>query len=431
MRTLSRALFLSGLVAIVTSLGGLHASQNNYSFTGTFRFPWLVAFLLITALLAYGLAVPDRGGVAQGARRALIAMLGSIGAISAAQLVLGTSLLPRSVLLGASLMVPALGAITSAVASAGQRQQAARDRVLAIVSIPEAHRLRGDLEAGLERELTLVRTVAAQEVGAGLDSLVSETRASILVLGKDAAEDGDIIDQAAALHATGLRIRPLLAFYEEWVGKLPVSELRRSALLFDISDVHGTLYQRSSRALDITVAILALPVLLVGLPFVVVGNLLGNRGPLFFRQSRVGRDGSHFDILKLRTMTPGTSSSEWTAEGDARITSFGQVLRGSHIDELPQLINILQGELSIVGPRPEQPHYVEKLRESIPFYELRHVVQPGLTGWAQVNYRYGNTEFDALEKLQFEFYYLRHQSLWLDLRIMARTLQSVIGRRGH
>ncbi|MEZ5343605.1 MAG: sugar transferase, partial [Acidimicrobiales bacterium] len=295
----------------------------------------------------------------------------------------------------------------------------------------EAEQLRHDLAGGLRRQVTLVNTVSPSVDSLDIKSFVTEADASVLVLGRQAAGTDTIIDQAARLHADGLRVRLLLTFYEEWVGKLPISELQRSSFLFDISDVHRTRYRRMARVMDIAASLLIWPFFLLVLPIVFVGNLIGNRGPLFFRQPRVGKAGAEFQIVKLRTMTPGSESTEWTSDADDRITRFGQILRRSHIDELPQLINILRGDISVVGPRPEQPHYVEQLKASIPFYDLRHIVQPGLTGWAQVNYGYGNTTMDALEKLQYEFYYLRHPSLWLDLQIVARTLQSVIGRKGR
>jgi len=164
-----------------------------------------------------------------------------------------------------------------------------------------------------------------------------------------------------------------------------------------------------------------------------VANLVGNRGPLLYRQERIGKNGTPFAILKFRTMRPAQpgDSTDWTGELDPRITRFGHVLRRSHLDELPQVLNILRGELSVVGPRPEQPHYVEELSEKLPFYAMRHLVRPGLTGWAQVKYGYAGDERDALEKLQYEFFYLRRQSVGLDLRIVGRTLRSVIGGDGR
>jgi lipopolysaccharide/colanic/teichoic acid biosynthesis glycosyltransferase len=152
---------------------------------------------------------------------------------------------------------------------------------------------------------------------------------------------------------------------------------------------------------------------------------------LLFRQVRVGKEGVPFTILKFRTMrSDATDDGTWTAPDDHRITPFGRFLRRSHVDELPQAWNILRGELSIVGPRPEQPRYVEELTDKLPFYSLRHLVRPGLTGWAQVKYGYAGDHQDALEKLQYEFFYLRHQGLALDARVLLRTLRSMTGGSG-
>jgi lipopolysaccharide/colanic/teichoic acid biosynthesis glycosyltransferase len=152
---------------------------------------------------------------------------------------------------------------------------------------------------------------------------------------------------------------------------------------------------------------------------------------LLYLQPRVGRNGSTFRVVKFRTMRPRSGGGEWTGERDPRVTSFGRWLRRTHLDELPQVLNIVRGDLSTVGPRPEQPRYVQELIDKIPFYDLRHRVRPGLTGWAQVKYAYGASDADAMEKLQYEFFYLRHQSLALDLRILGRTVRSVVGHTGR
>ena len=168
-------------------------------------------------------------------------------------------------------------------------------------------------------------------------------------------------------------------------------------------------------------------------PVVVVGDLVANRGPLIYRQERVGRDGTTFRILKFRTMRPtgpDVIDADWTAVDDPRVTRFGRLLRATHLDELPQVVNILRGELSVVGPRPEQPRYVTELASSLPFYGLRHLVRPGLTGWAQVKYGYAGDQQDAMEKLQYDFFYLRNQSVRFDVRIIGRTLRSVVGSQG-
>jgi lipopolysaccharide/colanic/teichoic acid biosynthesis glycosyltransferase len=194
--------------------------------------------------------------------------------------------------------------------------------------------------------------------------------------------------------------------------------------------VHHETYQRISRLLDILLGSALLLLLVLAVPIVLIGNVLGNRGPLFYRQERIGRNNEAFAILKFRTMKPDNSRSVWTSDGDPRITQFGSILRRLHIDELPQAINILRGELAFVGPRPEQVHYVEMLSNAIPLYPFRHSIRPGLTGWAQVNYRYGSTIEDARVKLEYDLYYLRHQGLAIDLIIVAKTLRNVLGMRG-
>jgi lipopolysaccharide/colanic/teichoic acid biosynthesis glycosyltransferase len=171
--------------------------------------------------------------------------------------------------------------------------------------------------------------------------------------------------------------------------------------------------------------------LAVAVPLVALVDLFGNRGPLFYSQPRVGKDGEVFTIHKFRTMRPGNGSANWTEANDPRLGKVGRMLRRLHVDELPQMWNVLRHDLSIVGPRPEQPHYVEVLAKTIPFYDLRHLVRPGITGWAQINYDYGASDIDALEKLQYEFYYLRHQSMSLDLQIIGRTLRAIFEGRAR
>jgi lipopolysaccharide/colanic/teichoic acid biosynthesis glycosyltransferase len=200
--------------------------------------------------------------------------------------------------------------------------------------------------------------------------------------------------------------------------------------MFDIGEVHRQRYGRFKRVVDVAVALVGLVPLALVTPFVLVGNAVGNRGPLLFRQVRVGRNGVEFSILKFRSMVDD-DSGRWTDSADPRVTPFGRVLRRTHLDELPQVWNILRGDLSVVGPRPEQPKYVAELSEKLPFYNLRHLVRPGLTGWAQVKYGYASTETDALEKLQYEFYYLRHQRMSLDARIIARTVRHVVRGSGR
>ncbi len=257
--------------------------------------------------------------------------------------------------------------------------------------------------------------------------------ATVIVLGRAAQVEDDIVAQASMLHEEGVRVRTMSLFYEEWLGKLPIGELERVSLLFDIGELHAAGYARVKRLLDLALATVGLLALAAVTPFVLVGDLIANRGPLMFRQPRTGRGGVPFEILKFRTMrsTSDDDASDWTAADDARVTRFGHFLRRTHLDELPQVVNVLRGELSVVGPRPEQPQVVTELVDKLPFYRLRHLVRPGLTGWAQVKFPYAGNEAETLEKLQYEFYYLRRQSLGLDLRIVSRTLRTVIGGQGR
>ena len=250
--------------------------------------------------------------------------------------------------------------------------------------------------------------------------------ATVVVLEPDSLLDERIVNQAAELHLTGMRVRSRLLFYEDWLGKIPVEDLARTSLFFDISQVHFVAYGRFKRVVDIAAGLVGSIVLVILLPLVALGDLVANRGPLLYRQTRVGRHGHEFTIYKFRTMHESPGGADWTSHDDPRVTRFGRFLRASHLDELPQVVNILKGDLSIVGPRPEQPRYVVELATKLPFYELRHSVRPGLTGWAQVKYGYAGDETDAREKLQYDFYYLGHQSIRFDLVILGRTVRTIV-----
>jgi len=473
MRRLARPLLALGTVVGVLAMAKAHAVRHGYDFTGSSRFTWSLAYIALLALASYGAGLPD---VVRNRRAAFSAAVGATAVaaigISLVQLAAGSALLPRFVVFGTpSLLVPFYVAC-AAVALDGRAHDGQRDRVVAVTGLDEGLNLEDELGdhfddggrnhghrrtgSGPERPAVLVRTISPAEAaghGIGDQPLVDAVVASgatALVLDRAAQADESIVVQAARLHETGVRVRTLSLFYDEWLGKLPVAELERIALMFDIGELHRARYGRMKRMLDATAAAAGLLAMVVVTPLVLVGNRIANRGPLFYRQSRVGKNGTGFEILKFRTMRPdsptaptagssggheaGTTApiaSEWTATDDPRITPFGAWLRRSHLDELPQVVNILRGELSVVGPRPEQPQYVEELTGKIPFYSLRHLVRPGLTGWAQVKFPYGASEADAFEKLQYEFYYLRHQGLAIDLRIIGRTLRTVVGRGGR
>lgn len=430
-----------GTAGIVLALGKVHAQFiGDYDFTGSSRFAWALAYIAVLCVVAYGAGLPDlpRNKRAAVASSVASAAGGALG-VSLLQLFTGDALLPRFVVFGTALLVTAWYLLVVELASGGRTRAAERDRALFVGGAEAAQLLARDIDVSPERPVVLVRTMAVSEARSTSDrsrpllEQVLAERATVVVLDRDAQADENIVGQAATLHEEGTRIRTLSLFYEQWLGKLPISELERVSMLFDIGEVHRARYGRVKRLFDLVLALAGAVALIAVLPVVLVGNLLGNRGSLFYHQARVGKGGSTFQIHKFRTMraVSEVEAGQWTAVGDPRVTRFGAVLRRSHLDELPQVVNILRGDLSVVGPRPEQPQYVAELVKKLPFYALRHLVRPGLTGWAQVKYGYAGDERDALEKLQYEFYYLRRQGVMFDLRIIGRTVRSVLGSQGQ
>lgn len=439
MRRAARLLVYVGTAAIVLELAKYHASRiadPPYDFTDSFRFAWSLTYVTVLCVAAYGLGLPDlarRWRSAIGLSVAAAAV--GAGAISAFQLALGSALLPRFVVFGTAVLVVPWYVACAALSSGVRLRDESRDRVFLVAGPEDAAALTRELGHHPERPARLSASMSPEEAHSDgddpLTAAVLAARPSVVVLGRGAQDDETIVHQAAALHESGIRVRTLSLFYEEWLGKMPLPELERMALMFDIGELHRARYGRVKRAVDVCVAVPWLAVLAVAYLCVLIGNLAANRGPTLFRQVRVGRWERPFTIYKFRTMRPDSEATAWTAADDPRVTPFGRLLRRTHLDELPQAVNLLRGDISLVGPRPEQVHYVEALTEKIPFYRLRHLVRPGITGWAQVKYAYGASEIDAMEKLQYEFYYLRHQGFALDARIVGRTLRSVVGRGGR
>jgi lipopolysaccharide/colanic/teichoic acid biosynthesis glycosyltransferase len=429
----ARGVLYMGTVFTVLGFGKIHAAfVGGYDFTASSRFAWAVGYAAVLALAAYAVGLPD---VTRGSRRSLTAAFAACGvaavAMSLLELVTGAQL-PRFVVLSSAAVLVPFYALCGLLSAGGRERQEERERIVVVAAEEDALALMHDITDSPERPATVVWALRHNDEETLLEA-ATNTRATVVVLDRAAQVDEHIVAQAALLHSRGVRIRTLSLFYDEWLGKLPLAELERLSLMFDIQELHSAMYARVKRLLDLAVGVAGLVALAMVTPFVIVANALGNRGPLLYRQERVGKGDRHFTMLKFRTMlaaAPGAPTA-WTTEDDPRITPFGRWLRRTHLDELPQVVNILRGDLTLVGPRPEQPGYVDDLSEKIPFYALRHIVRPGLTGWAQVKYAYGASAFDALEKLQYEFYYLRHQSLSLDLRIVVRTLRHVIGRDGR
>lgn len=241
------------------------------------------------------------------------------------------------------------------------------------------------------------------------------------------------MDKLLDMKLDGVTFDHLTSVYEEYTGKIAVENLRPSWLIFSPGFNKGPGLLASKRILDLVAAGLGL---VLALPLVLITALavrLTSRGSIFYEQQRVGQHGRVFTVHKFRSMYEDAEAQTgpvWAVKNDSRITPVGGVLRRSRLDEIPQLWNVLKGDMSLVGPRPERPEFVQQLTKEIPFYGQRHAVRPGLTGWAQVRYTYGASVEDALEKLQYDLFYIKNLSIALDLFIMVSTIKTVLLRKG-
>ncbi|VAW88300.1 FIG071646: Sugar transferase [hydrothermal vent metagenome] len=233
---------------------------------------------------------------------------------------------------------------------------------------------------------------------------------------------------------SGVEVIDLVTFLEKQTGKINVHEINPSGLIFADGYSHTVLKPVSKRLVDIVISVI---ILLVSLPVMMMAALAiwiesGCKGSVFYSQIRVGAGGRKFSIYKFRSMIIDAekNGAQYAEEKDSRITKIGHFIRKSRIDELPQLINVLRGEMSFVGPRPERPEFVEQLKKKIPYYNLRHSLKPGITGWAQICYPYGANDEDSMQKLQFDLYYMKNYSIFLDLSVIFQTVSVILWRKG-
>jgi sugar transferase (PEP-CTERM system associated) len=267
-------------------------------------------------------------------------------------------------------------------------------------------------------------------------SLVEKSQADQIVVAIDNKRHGFPSEQLMKCKLAGIEVVDIVSFYERELGKIMINWISPSWFIYADGFQHGDWWRRAKRLSDILVSLI---LILISLPIIclVAATIWlesGGRGPIFYRQIRVGQYGKIFELLKFRSMQINAESdgkAQWAQKNDNRVTRIGRWLRRSRLDELPQVINVLKGEMSFVGPRPERPEFVSELEKIIPFYQERHVVKPGITGWAQVCYPYGATEKDALEKLQYDLYYVKNSSLFLDFVILLQTAEVILWGKGR
>jgi sugar transferase (PEP-CTERM system associated) len=235
------------------------------------------------------------------------------------------------------------------------------------------------------------------------------------------------------LRMQGVKIEEATSWLEKISGKIEVENLYPSWLVYGEGFRRSTAFILVRRAISIVISSIGLIFSLPLLPLIMLAIRLDSKGPVFYTQTRVGKGGRLFKVVKFRTMrqdAEAASGPKWAGDNDPRITHVGKFLRSSRLDEIPQLWCVLKGDMAFVGPRPERPEFIEWLSKEIPYYNVRHMVRPGLTGWAQVKYKYGSTVEDSREKLQYDLFYIKNASIGLDLLIMFQTVKTVLLRRG-
>jgi len=222
-------------------------------------------------------------------------------------------------------------------------------------------------------------------------------------------------------------------FYENLTKKVPIEMIDEIWFLENFSRSEKRIEEVLKRGFDIFFSAIGILITVVLLPLIALAIKIDSPGPIFYTQKRVGKDGKIFNLYKFRTMKIDAEKEgpRWAEENDERVTKVGYFLRRTHLDELPQAISIFRGDLSLVGPRPERPEFTSILQKEIPYYNIRTLVKPGITGWAQLNFSYGNSIEDAKEKLQYDFYYIKNRSFFLDLGIILKTAKIVLFAKGQ
>jgi exopolysaccharide biosynthesis polyprenyl glycosylphosphotransferase len=232
----------------------------------------------------------------------------------------------------------------------------------------------------------------------------------------------------------GVDVYNVTSFYEQITNKIPVEYIEHSWFLENLAEHSKKLYEITKRFSDIAIAIIGLIVAIPLTPFIALAVKLGSSGPIIFKQKRIGKNGKPFLAMKFRSMVEDAekNGAEWAQKNDPRVTKFGSFMRKSRLDEIPQLINILRGEMSLIGPRPERPEFVEVLEKEIPFFKERLLVKPGLAGWAQLyGPAYGGSKKESLDKIKYDLYYIKNRSLILDLSILFKTIKVVFDGKGQ
>jgi len=296
-----------------------------------------------------------------------------------------------------------------------------------------AYRIIGFIDDDASRIGERIVNPAIVGTPADIDRLIARHHIDRIVVGLSDRRGKLPVEELLRAKMAGVRVEDATTTYERVTGKILIDDLRPSWLIFSDGFRVSHLTRLVKRTIDLTLALVMAIVALPLMAFTALIVWLDDGGPVLYRQERVGENGRTFVLSKFRSMRKDAESGGqpiWAKDGDDRVTRVGLFLRMTRLDELPQLWNVIRGDMSFVGPRPERPFFVEQLSRAIPFYQQRHAVKPGLTGWAQVKYRYGSSLEDAMEKLRYDLYYIKHLSVFFDLTIVFDTVKVVLFRKG-
>ncbi|MBI2677137.1 MAG: sugar transferase [Candidatus Yanofskybacteria bacterium] len=277
-------------------------------------------------------------------------------------------------------------------------------------------------------ELEIIRNINQ------LRERVEQREINTIIISPEAYKIPRMIEILYQLLQKKINFYPLSGFYEKIAHKILLDNLDQLWFLENLSEGGRKMYESGKRISDIFFSLLFGAFALALSPLIALAIKMNSKGPILFKQTRIGQLGKKFEIIKFRTMIVNAeekTGAVWAQENDPRVTKVGRFLRRTRLDELPQLWNILKGEMSFVGPRAERPEFHEQLKNGVPFYEERYLIKPGLTGWAQIQYRYGSSVKDAAEKLQYDLFYIKHRSLALDFSITLKTANIVVRQAGR
>ncbi len=268
----------------------------------------------------------------------------------------------------------------------------------------------------------------------GLEQTIKQERIDAIIISPEAYQTAEIINIFYKSLEQKISFFNLSSFYEQLTGKVPLGTINQVWFLENLSEGKKRGFEIIKRSSDILFAIIIGALSLIFYPLIMLVIKIDSLGSVFYKQKRIGQNGKIFEIIKFRTMVKDAekeTGATWATTNDLRITKIGKILRKTRIDELPQIWNILRGEMSFVGPRAERPEFYEMLQKNVPFYEERYLIKPGLTGWAQINFRYGSSVSDTAEKLKYDLFYIKNRSPLLDLGIVLKTIRIALQQEGR